>query len=163
MSSTVLPPVEFPDQPLGDAARPVPPSASTVPEAGETAPRPESGLLPFFPNYILDEVIAWYIMLGLLVVLASLFPAGLEDKADALRTPPHVKPEWYFLPLYQVLKLVPRIVGIAIPIVGVVVLFFLPFIDRNPEVQPRKRPLAVALALIIRIAVIVFSIWGQIS
>ena len=48
-------------------------------------------------------------MLAILVVLASVFPAGLEDKADPLTTPAHIKPEWYFLSVYQLLKLVPRL------------------------------------------------------
>ena len=38
-------------------------------------------LLPFFPNYVLDEVIAWYAMLALLIILASVFPGGLEEPA----------------------------------------------------------------------------------
>ncbi len=63
--------------------------------------------MPFFPNYILDEIIAWYVMLAALIVLASLFPAGLEEPADPLRTPAHTKPEWYFLFLYQGLKVHP--------------------------------------------------------
>lgn len=123
----------------------------------------EEDLLPFFPHYILDEVIAWYVMLGVLVVLASMFPAGLEEKADALRTPPHIKPEWYFLSLYQALKLVPRTVGVLAPMVGLVILFFLPFIDRNPEVAPRKRPVAVSIALIVLAAIIALTIWGWVS
>jgi hypothetical protein len=46
-------------------------------------------LLPFFPNYVLDEVIAWYVMLAVLVILASVFPAGLEEPADPLRNTPN--------------------------------------------------------------------------
>ncbi len=123
----------------------------------------EEELLPFFPHYLLDEIIAWYVMLGGLVILASLFPVGLEEKADPLRTPPHIKPEWYFLFLYQALKLVPRTVGILLPMVGVLILFFLPFIDRNPEVDPRKRVLAISLALIVLAAVIGLTVWGALS
>ena len=59
--------------------------------------KPPKKLLPFWPHYALSEFIAWYIMLGVLVTLAALFPAGLEDKANPLLTPEHVKPEWYFL------------------------------------------------------------------
>jgi quinol-cytochrome oxidoreductase complex cytochrome b subunit len=136
---------------------------SEIPELQERGEPEEKELLPFFPNYILDEVIAWYFMLAVLIVLASMFPAGLEEKADALKTPPHIKPEWYFLSLYQALKEVPRIVGVMAPLVGVVVLFFLPFIDRNPEVAPRKRPLAITLALIVLIAVVVLTAWGWVS
>jgi ubiquinol-cytochrome c reductase cytochrome b subunit len=50
-------------------------------------------LLPFFPNYILDEFIAWYVMLAILIILASLFPAGLEEPANPLVTPEHTKPQ----------------------------------------------------------------------
>jgi ubiquinol-cytochrome c reductase cytochrome b subunit len=117
-------------------------------------------LLPFFPNYILDEVIAWYVMLAVLIVLASLFPAGLEAPANPLQTPAHTKPEWYFLFLYQWLKLVPRIVGVALPIVGGLVLVLLPFLDRNPYIAARRRPIAIALATITIIGVVAFTIWG---
>ena len=120
-------------------------------------------LLPFFPNYVLDEVIAWYVMLAALVILASIFPAGLEEPADPLRTPPHAKPEWYFLFLYQGLKLVPRIVGVLAPMVGGLVLLALPFIDRSPFHAPRRRPIAVAIGLITMLIIIALTIWGWLS
>jgi quinol-cytochrome oxidoreductase complex cytochrome b subunit len=106
---------------------------------------PQKKLLPFWPHYGLSEFIAWYIMLGVLITLAALFPASLEDKADPFKTPAHVKPEWYFLSVYQFLKVsavlnfisaeAPRLIGILAPAVGLVLLFFLPFLDRG-----RKRP-----------------------
>ncbi len=132
-------------------------------EGNKAAPEPEAKpkkLLPFFPNYVLDEVIAWYVMLGLLIILVSLVPAGLEAPADPLRTPEHTKPEWYFLFLYQALKVVPRIVGIMLPILGGVFLLLLPFIDRNPNASPRRRPIAVTLGVLVMIGIIVFTIWG---
>jgi len=134
-----------------------------MPELQAQPEQEEEELLPFFPHYLLDEIIAWYVMLGVLVVLASLFPVGLEEQADPLRTPPHIKPEWYFLFLYQALKLVPRTVGILLPMVGVAILFFLPFIDRNPEVAPRKRVVAISLALIVLAAIIGLTVWGAVS
>jgi quinol-cytochrome oxidoreductase complex cytochrome b subunit len=124
---------------------------------------PKKKLLPFFPNYVLDEVIAWYVMLAVLIVLASLFPAGLEAPADPLQTPAHTKPEWYFLFLYQGLKLVPRIVGIAVPILGGLVLVLLPFFDRNPYIAARRRPIAISIATITLIGVVAFTIWGWLS
>jgi len=119
--------------------------------------------LPFFPNYLLDEVIAWYVMLAVIIVLASLFPAGLEERADPFKTPPHIKPEWYFLALYQGLKLVPRVIGVLMPVVGILVLFLLPFIDRNPYKTWRRRPIAIGLSLVILAAVVVLTIWGWMS
>jgi quinol-cytochrome oxidoreductase complex cytochrome b subunit len=120
-------------------------------------------LLPFFPNYILDEFIAWYVMLAILIVLASLFPAGLEEPANPLHTPEHTKPEWYFLFLYQWLKLVPRLVGVIAPLIGALLLFLLPLIDRNPYLPARRRPVAVAIGAITVVVVIALTIWGWLS
>lgn len=120
-------------------------------------------LLPFFPNYILDEVIAWYIMLAILIVLASLYPAGLEEPANPLHTPEHTKPEWYFLFLYQWLKLVPRLVGVVAPLIGALVLLFLPFIDRNPFIPAYRRPVAIAIGAITCLIVLGLTIWGWLS
>jgi ubiquinol-cytochrome c reductase cytochrome b subunit len=136
------------------------PEGESVP-ASET--RKERKLLPFFPNYVLDEVIAWYVMLAVLIVLASLFAAGLEEPADPLRTPEHTKPEWYFLFLYQGLKIVPRLVGVLAPIAGAVVLLLLPFIDRNPHRLLAKRPVAIAIGIICVVGIVAFTIWGWLS
>lgn len=119
--------------------------------------------IPFFPHYILSEVIAWYGIIAILIILSAVFPAGLEEKADPLQTPPHIKPEWYFLSLYQVLKFVPRVVGVLIPMVLLPFLIFLPFIDRNPEVLPKKRPVAIAIGLMMLSIIIVFTVWGLLS
>jgi ubiquinol-cytochrome c reductase cytochrome b subunit len=143
------------------------PDPDRPPEAkGDTtleADQKKKNLLPFFPNYVLDEVIAWYGMLAILVILASLLPAGLEEPADPLRTPEHIKPEWYFLFLYQGLKYVPRIVGVMAPIAGGLLLLVLPFIDRNPQHAPRRRPIAIAIGIITLIGIIALSIWGWLS
>jgi ubiquinol-cytochrome c reductase cytochrome b subunit len=142
-----------------------PTAATTEPanEAAAGATPTKKRLLPFFPNYMLDEFIAWYIMLAVLVILASLFPAGLEAPADPLHTPEHAKPEWYFLFLYQGLKLVPRLVGVLIPLIGVVVLLLLPVIDRNPHIAPRRRPIAIIIGIVTFIGIIVLTIWGWLS
>jgi len=130
---------------------------STEPQEEEKG---KKDLIPFFPHYLLSEVIAWYAMLAILIILVSLFPAGLEEKADPLRTPPHVKPEWYFLFLYQTLKQVPRTVGVLTPAVGVALLFLLSFLDRNPARHPRRRPLAMAVAAIVMFTLVGLTIWG---
>jgi quinol-cytochrome oxidoreductase complex cytochrome b subunit len=130
-------------------------------------PVPESErekVLPFFPNYLVDELVAWYVILAVLVVLSSLFPAGLEGQANPLLTPEHTKPEWYYLSVYQLLKDVPiKIVGIMTPIVGIGVLVIWPFLDRNPEVLARRRKLAVAGATLVLIATIALTVQGFVS
>ncbi len=136
-------------------------------------PTPPKKLLPFWPHYILSEFIAWYIMLGILIILAAIFPAGLEDKADPFKTPEHVKPEWYFLAVYQFLKVAavfnflgaeaPRLVGVLAPAVGSVMLFFLPFLDRAPKRPARQRPLMLAVTLMILVVILALTVWGQYS
>jgi len=129
----------------------------------ETPDQKPKKLIPFFPDYLLDEVIAWYVGLAILVVLASLFPAGLEAKSDPLNTPAHVKPEWYFLFLYQTLKLVPRIVGVLLPGVAGLFLLLLPFIDRRPAPTLRSRAGAIAAGVVILLVIIALTIWGSVS
>jgi quinol-cytochrome oxidoreductase complex cytochrome b subunit len=131
--------------------------------APASQPGEKKKLVPFFPNYILDEIIAWYAMLAILIVLASLFPAGLEAPADPLHTPEHTKPEWYFLFLYQGLKVVPRILGVTAPLIGVLVLLLLPLLDRNPAFDPRKRPIVLALGVASVLGIVGFTIWGWLS
>ena len=133
---------------------------------------PEEDTIPFFPNYIILEVIVSYIVLAGLIVLASLLPTGLEEQADPFNTPQHIKPEWYFLWIYQFIKVPPLIIGpgvlaglagILIPAVGIALLILLPILDRSPEGHPRKRVLGMAIMLLIVIILIALSIWGWYS
>jgi quinol-cytochrome oxidoreductase complex cytochrome b subunit len=121
-------------------------------------------LRPFYPNYILDELVAWYVVLAILVVLASLFPAGLEGQANPLETPPHVKPEWYYLGVYQLLKVVPiKVVGILLPVLGIALLVVWPFLDRSPEVLVRRRKIVVGAATLVLAGLVVLTVVGYVS
>jgi cytochrome b6 len=101
----------------------------------------------FFPNFALRELMAWYVALGLLGALAALFPWGLGVKADPFASAPAgIKPEWYFLFMFQTLKLIPaKILGmdgemlgiLAFGVVGAVALL-LPFLDREKPFKTRR-------------------------
>ena len=68
--------------------------------------------MSFFPNFALRELMAWYIALGVLGALAALSPWGLGTKADPFASAPAgIKPEWYFLFMFQTLKLIPAKIG----------------------------------------------------
>lgn len=133
---------------------------------------PEKDTIPFFPNYIILEVIVSYLVLAALIVLSTVLPVGLEEKADPFSTPEHIKPEWYFLWIYQFIKVPPILVGsgllaellgIAIPAIGIVLLLLLPFLDRKPERRPGKRRVAMAVTLGILAIFVALSIWGWYS
>jgi ubiquinol-cytochrome c reductase cytochrome b subunit len=133
---------------------------------------PEEDTIPFFPNYVILEVIVSYLVLAALIVLATVLPAGLEDKADPFNTPQHIKPEWYFLWIYQFIKVPPRIIGpgllaelagIAIPAVGILFLILLPFLDTKPVRRPGRRRLAMVITALILAVFVALSIWGRYS
>jgi cytochrome b6 len=64
--------------------------------------------LPFVPNFLARELMAWYGILGVLGCLAALFPWELGDKADPFApAPAGIRPEWYFLAPFYTLKLIP--------------------------------------------------------
>ena len=66
----------------------------------------------FFPNFLLRELMAWYVALGVLGVLAALLPWELGTKADPFApAPAGIKPEWYFMFMFQTLKIIPAKIG----------------------------------------------------
>ena len=96
--------------------------------------------MKFFPNFALREAMAWYIALGVLGALAALSPWGIGAKADPFApAPAGIKPEWYFLFMFQTLKLLPaKLFHIDGEILGVLFFgfagalwVFLPFLDQK--------------------------------
>jgi quinol-cytochrome oxidoreductase complex cytochrome b subunit len=136
-------------------------------------PHKPKQLLPFWPHYLLSEFIAWYVMLAILIALASIMPADLQAKADPFRTPPDVKPEWYFLFLYQLLKdaaflstvnpALPKLAGITLPGIGLVLLALLPFLDHSKKRPARERPMMLAIVIILLILIAFLTMRGALS
>jgi quinol-cytochrome oxidoreductase complex cytochrome b subunit len=68
--------------------------------------------MPFFPNFLLRELMAWYVALAILGALAAFKPWELGTKADLFApAPPGIRPEWYFMFMFQTLKLIPAKIG----------------------------------------------------
>jgi quinol-cytochrome oxidoreductase complex cytochrome b subunit len=76
--------------------------------------------MPFFPNFFLRELMAWYAALGVLGALAALFPWELGEKADPFASAPAgIRPEWYFLAPFYTLKVIPsHVAGIEGEVIG---------------------------------------------
>ncbi len=65
-------------------------------------------VIPFFPNFILRDALLWLIVLNILLYLSVFFPWELGLKADPfLPAPDGIKPEWYFMFMFQTLKYIP--------------------------------------------------------
>ncbi len=119
---------------------------------------------PFFPYHVLRDLTTTYLVLGLLVSLAILYPAHLGDPADPLTTPLGIKPEWYFLPAYQLLKYVPEVVGVQIPPLFIGVLVLLPLLlDRSPERHPKRRLRAIGVGAVVLGLIVLLGLLGHVS
>lgn len=108
-----------------------------------------------FAAHLYREVTTVLVVLALQVTLAMLWPFALGEPATPDQTPKGVKPEWYFLPVYQLLKYFPKLVGILLVNAALGLFVLLPFLDRNPERRPGKRTFlmgAAGVALLVTLA-----------
>jgi cytochrome b6 len=108
---------------------------------GEERREPRRPAIPFWPNFVYREAGIWLVLAGVLLTVSVLSAPGLGPQADLLAPAPEgIKPEWYFLFLFQTLKLFParvlgmsgELVAIAVITIGLGALALLPFIDSRP-------------------------------
>jgi cytochrome b6 len=101
---------------------------------------PERKTIPFFPHFFLRELLVWLIVLDVLAVLAVFFPWELGRKADPFASAPAgIRPEWYFMWMFQTLKFIPakvgpidgELVGLAGVSAGALVWMLVPWLDRG--------------------------------
>lgn len=83
----------------------------------------------FYPGHMYKIIIVTLFLLSVLSLLAVILPPGLGDKADPLNTPLHIKPEWYFFPVFLFLKWVPLSFGMLITGLAIIGMVFWPFIE----------------------------------
>lgn len=122
----------------------------------------------FYPSFLFKEIVVMTLIFILVaIILALVFPVGLEDPADPTDNLYIPKPEWYFMSLYQLLKYFPgkwEIIATAIiPSGGIIALLLLPFIDKNPEKRPTKRPVAMVVMVLAVGAIIFWTVVGILS
>lgn len=95
--------------------------------------------MPFFPNFFLRDLVAWTLALGVVLSLSVYWPATLGEKADPFApTPEGIQPEWYFLWMFQTLKLFPshwlgmegELIAVALTGLAGLLLLLVPWLDR---------------------------------
>ncbi len=124
--------------------------------------------IPFVPHFALEDLKVIYFFLGILFIFVFFypklyFPPDALTPADPFFTPPHIKPEWYFLANYETLKLVPnKFLGVFIQLVVALLLFFLPLFDIGSERHPLKRPVFLTLAILGVLAFLALTVLGEI-
>lgn len=124
--------------------------------------------MPFFPNFVLRDLLLWLIVLNILAILAVYFPWELGKKADPfMPAPAGIKPEWYFLFMFQTLKYIPghvlfidgELFGILMFGVGGLLWTLVPVWDRkSPEGRTSK--VVTYFGLFVVIFIITLTIVG---
>jgi ubiquinol-cytochrome c reductase cytochrome b subunit len=130
--------------------------------------------IPFHPYYTVKDLVgvAGFLLLfcGVIFFAPNFFGLFLEspnfEPANALQTPPHIAPVWYFTPFYAMLRAVPsfagtQVWGVLVMGAAIVVLFFVPWLDRSPVRSIRYRGPLYKIALgIFVISFILLAVCG---
>jgi hypothetical protein len=104
-------------------------------------------MIPFHPYYTAKDLFGLSAFLIVYAVFVFFAPNVLGDpinyvEANPLSTPPHIVPEWYFLPFYAILRAIPsKLFGVAALIGSIAILFFVPWLDTSRVRSTSYRPI----------------------
>ena len=138
------------------------------PEDYQKLPENEKKTIPFFPNFAMRELLIWLIVINILAILAVFFPWELGTKANPFSSAPvGIKPEWYFLFMFQVFKFLPgeilvlpgELVGVILFGIGVILWAIVPVWDKKTA-RGNKNRLLTYVGIFVIIFIIVFTILG---
>jgi cytochrome b6 len=141
---------------------------NALPPGERTKPESQRMSIPFFPNFFALDLAFWLIALNVLTILATLFPWDLGPAADALAPAPRgIHPEWYFMAMFQALKVIGRVVPgmtgevLGMLLFGVLVVFWMlvPLFDRESAFGRWGKAVTWAGWLTLA-GVVVLTIWG---
>nr|YP_010956977.1 cytochrome b [Symphurus plagiusa]WMY90148.1 cytochrome b [Symphurus plagiusa]WMY90161.1 cytochrome b [Symphurus sp.] len=122
----------------------------------------ETDKISFHPYFTLKDALGFAIMLAALMTIATFAPNLLGDPdnftpANPLSTPPHIKPEWYFLFAYAILRSIPnKLGGVIALLASIMILLAVPFLHSSKIRSLTFRPLSQALfwALVADVAIL---------
>ena len=121
----------------------------------------------FWPHQVYKDLIIISILFILMICLSAFWPAQVSGSADPLDNTITPKPEWQFLFLYQFLKLFKGkwepLGTTGVPLVLFLILFLLPFYDRNKKRNPQQRPFAMFCCFALLAWYFIFTILGHYS
>jgi len=129
--------------------------------------------IPFHPYYTVKDIVGVVVFLFVFCAVVFFFPEMggyfLEkpnfEQANALKTPEHIAPVWYFTPFYAILRAVPdKLMGVIAMGAAIAVLFVLPWLDRSPVKSMRyKGWLSKVSLLIFCLSFVILGVLGVMS
>uniref|UniRef100_A0PHH0 Cytochrome b n=2 Tax=Lepus yarkandensis TaxID=301146 RepID=A0PHH0_LEPYA len=111
----------------------------------------DSDKIPFHPYYTIKDVLGFLMVILLLMLLVLFSPDLLGDPdnytpANPLNTPPHIKPEWYFLFAYAILRSIPnKLGGVLALVMSILILTIIPFLHMSKQRSMMFRPISQVL------------------
>ena len=137
---------------------------------------PRDGI-PFHPYYTVKDIMGVTVFLAIFSAVVFFAPAmfGLFLEApnfipaNPLKTPEHIAPVWYFTPFYAMLRAVPpmfgsQFPGVVVMFAAILVMFFLPWLDRSPVKSVRyKGPIFKIALAILAVSFVVLGYLGLLS
>jgi ubiquinol-cytochrome c reductase cytochrome b subunit len=132
---------------------------------------PKDGI-PFHPYYSVKDIVGVGVFLIFFTAIVFFWPdfGGLFleppnfEPANPLKTPDHIAPVWYFTPFYAMLRAVPpmfnsQFPGVVVMFAAIIVLFFLPWLDRSPVKSIRYKGMIFKVAIAIFVVTFVMLAW----
>lgn len=104
--------------------------------------------IPFHPFYTIKDFVGFGVYFIIFAYFVFFEPDYLNHpdnfiQANPMVTPPHIVPEWYFLPFYAILRSIPnKLAGVLAMLSSILILFVLPWLDKSPVKSYRYRPLS---------------------
>jgi cytochrome b6 len=128
------------------------------PDYFKNLPKEKQKVIPFFPNFVLRDALLWLIVVNILLYLAVFFPWDLGMKADPFESAPEgIRPEWYFMFMFQSLKFLPshilfiegEVFGVLFFTVVAFVWLLVPFWEIRTKAQMKLRPMSIVGIIVI--------------
>ncbi len=141
------------------------------PEYTAKLPPEKKKVISFFPSFVLRDALLWLIVLNILLYLAVFFPWELGTKADPFAPAPEgIRPEWYFMFMFQTLKELPahilflegEVVGILFFSVAGIVWLLVPFWEKVGLVEKNQRLMTI-IGLGVVLFILVMTIIGYVT
>jgi cytochrome b6 len=124
--------------------------------------------MKFVPNFLLRDIMGWLAVVGALAALSAMFPWELGEKADPFASAPAgIRPEWYFMFMFQTLKLLPGKIGVfegeVLGVIGFgalgVLLLFVPWLDMK-FARTHEGPVLNLIGIVVVVYVLAMTVMG---